>query len=115
MDAQAHGQAHPALLRQAGIELAEALYHAQPGPYRALRVIFVRPGIAEVDQQAIAEILGDMSVKAGDHLGAGVLIGPHHLPEVFGIELARQGRRVDQVTEQHGELASLGFREWRSR
>jgi hypothetical protein len=52
-----------------------------------------------------------MPVKAGDYLGTRVLIGPHHLPEVFGIELARQRRRVDQVAEQHGELAP--FRLWR--
>jgi hypothetical protein len=65
----------------------------------------VRQGIAEVDEQAIAEILGDMPVKAGDHLGTGVLIGPHHFAQVFRVKLAGQGGRVHQITEQHGELA----------
>ena len=108
MDPQAHGQLHPLLLRQAGIELAQGLDHPQPGPHRPLGVIFVRQGIAEVDQQAIAEILGDMPLKAGDHLGAGVLIGPHHLAQVFRVELAGERGRVHQVTEQHGELAAFG-------
>ena len=66
--------------------------HPQPGPHGPLGVIFVRQGVAEVDEQAIAEILGDMPLKAGDHLGAGVLIGPHHLAQVFRVELAGEAR-----------------------
>ena len=101
---------HAPLLRQAGIELSQGLDHPQPGPHRPLGIIFVRQGIAEVDEQAIAEILGDMPLKAGDHLGAGVLIGPHHLAQVFRVELAGEGGRVHEVTEQHGELAAFGLR-----
>jgi len=70
----------------------------------------VRQGIAEVDEQAIAEILRDMALKAGDHLGTGVLIGPHHLPEVFRVKLTGEGSRIHQVTKQHGELPAFGFR-----
>ena len=110
MDPQAHGQVHPALLPQAGIELAHGLDHAQPGPHGPLGVIFVRLGVPEVDQEAIAEILGDMPLKAGDHLGAGLLIGPHHLAQVFRIELTGEHGRVHQVTEQHGELAAFRLR-----
>ena len=112
MDPQAHGQLHAPLLRQAGIELPQGLHHPQPGPHRPLGVIFVRQGVAEVDEQAIAEILRDMPLKAGDHLGAGVLIGPHHLAQVFRVELAGERGRVDQVTKQHGELAPFGVRWW---
>ena len=108
MDPQAHGQLHPPLLRQAGIELAQGLHHPQPGPHRPLGVIFVRQGIAKVDQQAIAEILRNMPLKAGNHLGAGVLIGPHHLAQVFRVELAGERGGVHQVTKQHGELAAFG-------
>ena len=88
MDPQAHGQVHTPLLRQARIELPQGLDHPQPGPHGPLGVVLVRQGVAEVDQQAIAEILGDMPVKAGDHLGAGVLIGAHDLAQVFRVELA---------------------------
>src|SRR5215831_3753566 len=86
-----------------------------PNPARTARggIILVGQGVAEVDQQAIAQILGDVSVIAGDHLGAGVLIGPHHLAPLFGVELAGEHRRVHQVTEQDGELAAFGL--WRSR
>ena len=79
MDPQAHGQVHPALLYQACIELAQGLHDPQPGPHGPLSVIFVCQGIPERVEQAIAEILGDISFKAGDHLGADRLIGLHHL------------------------------------
>src|SRR5262245_52708346 len=52
-----------------------------------------------------------MPLKAGDHLGAGVLICAHDLPELFGVKLRRERGRADQVTEEHGELAP--FRLWR--
>ena len=90
--------------------MPQGLHDPQPGPHGPLGIIFVRQGIAEVDEQAIAEILRDMPLKAGDHLGAGLLIGPHHLAEVFRVELAGERGRVHQVTEQHGELAP--FRVW---
>ena len=122
MDAQAYGQVHSPLARlcrrraqpfllQVGIELPQGFEYPEPGSYRPLRIIFVGLGIAEVDEQTIAEILRDMPVKAGDHLGAGVLIGPHHLAQVFGVKLCRERGRTDQVTEEHGELAP--FRRWR--
>src|SRR5213080_1896449 len=70
----------------------------------------MRPGIAKVDQQAIAEILGDMPLKAGNYLGAGPLIGPHDIAQLFRVELAGEHSRADQVTEQHGKLAPFGVR-----
>src|SRR5215472_5447704 len=51
-----------------------------------------------------------MPLKAGDHLGAGVLIGAHDLPELFGVKLRRERGRANQVTEEHSELAP--FRLW---
>jgi hypothetical protein len=89
--------------------LSHGLYYSQSSPHRPLGVIFVGQGVAEIDQQAIAEVLGDMALIAGDHLGTGVLIGPHHLTPLFGVELAGQHRRVDEITEQHRELAAFGL------
>jgi hypothetical protein len=67
----------------------------------------VRQRIPEVDEQAIAKILRDMALKAGDHLGAGLLIAPHHLAQVFRVELASEHGRVHEVTKQHGKLAAF--------
>jgi hypothetical protein len=77
VDPQTDGQLHAALLGETGIELSHGLDHPLASPHGPLGVIFVRLGIAEVDQQAIAQILSDMSLIAGDHLGAGGLIGLH--------------------------------------
>ena len=118
MNAQAYDQVHPPLarlcrrraqpfLRQAHIELSQSLHHRQPSPHRSLGVIFVRPGVAEVHEQAIAEILRDMPLKASNHLGAGLLIGPHYLTQLFRVELAGERGCVYQVTEQYRELAAF--------
>src|SRR5262245_27564523 len=63
--------------------------------------------ITEVDQQAIAQILGDVAVKALDHLGTRRLIRQDQVAQLFRIQLAGQRRRVDQIAEQHRELAAL--------
>jgi hypothetical protein len=44
-----------------------------------------------------------MPLEAGDHLGAGSLIGPHRLAQFFRVELASERSRVDQITKQHSE------------
>ena len=86
------GQAHALVLRQAGIERSHGLENAQAGAHGPLGVVFMRLRIAKVDQQAIAEILGDMAVKALDHLGTGRLVGAHDLAQVFWVELAGKAR-----------------------
>ena len=113
MDAQARRQVHAPPLPQARVEWAQGLDDAQPGSHGPLGVIFVRQGVTKVDEQAIPKVLRDMPLKAGDHLGAGLLIGAHDLAQVFRVELAGEWGRVDQVTEQDRELAA--FRLWRSR
>src|SRR5262245_55237392 len=109
MNAYADGQGHALFLRQAGIELAHRLHNAQPGSYRPRGVIFMREGIAKVDEQPIAEVLGDMALIAGDHRGAGILIGSHHRAPVFRIELAGEDGGVHQITEQDREMAAFSL------
>jgi hypothetical protein len=43
------------------------------------------------------------------------LIGPHYLSQVFRIELRGQCGRIDQVTKQHGKLATFRVRRRRCR
>jgi hypothetical protein len=54
----------------------------------------MRQKVAEVDQQPISEILGNMPVKARDHLGTDLLIGPDHLTEDFRVGLAGEYGRI---------------------
>ena len=63
MNPHPYGQAEPFVLFQASIQGAERLDHAQPGPHRPLRIILVGLRIAKVDQQSIAEILGNYPSK----------------------------------------------------
>ena len=109
MHAHPDGQPHAPVLLQTGIQRPHGVENAQARPHRPLGVVFVRLGIAKVHQQAVAQVLGDIAVKALDHCGAGLLVGPHHLALVFRVELPGEAGRVDQVTEQHRELAAFGL------
>ena len=108
MDPDPHGQADSILLLQSAIECPQCLHHGEPGPHCPLRIVFMRLGIAKVDQQTITEILGDMASETLNDLGAGGLIRPDHLAQVFGIEAAGGAGGVHQVAEQHRELATFG-------
>src|SRR5215510_10856142 len=50
----------------------------------------IRRGIAKVDQQAITEILGDMTRVLQNDRGGGLLVGADHRTQVFRVELARE-------------------------
>ena len=109
MDAHPHGQPHASFLLQPGVQEPHGLQDAQSGSPGALGIVLVRLGIAKVHQQAIAQILRNIPVKALDHLGAGLLVRPHDVAPVFRIELPGQAGRVHQVAEQHRELPALGL------
>ncbi len=82
---------------------------------RAHRVILVSERVTKVDEHAVAEILGDVSVEALGACGAGLLIGGHHFGQGFGIETLGELGGVDQVAEHHGELAVLALGNGRGR
>ena len=63
----------------------------------------MRLRIAKVDEQAIAQILGNMPVKALDDGRAGGLIGAHHLAEVFRVELP--GEAVESTRSQNSTVS----------
>jgi hypothetical protein len=58
-----------------------------------------------------------IAIKPVNHLGTGLVVGAHHLAQVFRIQVLRQRSGVHQVTEQHGEVPAfrLGRQEggWR--
>ena len=80
------------LVIQAGVQRPHGFDHSQASMNCALRVVFVRVRIAEVHQEAISQILGDVPGKLLDHRGTGGLIRTHDLAEVFGVELAGKGQ-----------------------
>src|SRR5262249_49000078 len=92
---------------------------AEPGPDGPLGIVFVRDGVAKIHQYPIPKVLGQVAVKALNPLCTGLVIGLHHLPEVFRVQAPRQRGRVDQVTEQYSEGAAFSLRgrqnAWRER
>ena len=49
-----------------------------------------------------------MPLEALDDLSAGLLVGPHHLPEILRVKLCGEGRGVHQITKHHRELTAFG-------
>jgi len=110
VDAEPHRQAHPIRRLQARIQRPHGLDHPEPAAHGPLDRVFMSLGIAKVHQQAIAEVLRNVAIKALDDLGTGVLVGAHNLAQVFWVELAGEACGIHQVTEQDGELAAFGVR-----
>ena len=110
VDPDPHGQPDALVLAQPGVEYPQGLQYAQSGAHGALGIVLMRLRIAEVDEQPVPQVLGDMALVALDDGRRRLLVSAHHRAEVFRVELPGEARGVDQVTEQHGELAAFGLR-----
>ena len=75
----------------AALQPADAVDKCQAGPHRLLGIMLLRLRIAEIGEDAVAHILGDIAPEPGDHLGDGGVIGPEHLAQIFRIEAGCQG------------------------
>lgn len=75
---------------------------------RALSVVLVGVRVAEVDQQAIAEVLRDVATVTMDGNPGGFLVGAQHRGEHLGIEVLGEGGGVDDIAVKDGDLAALG-------
>ena len=100
MDTKAHRHPHPVARLEIGVECLQDPHNPQTSTHGAPRVVFVRLGIAKVDEQTVAEILRNVPVKAPDDLGTGTLLGAHDFPQVLRVEGGGEGRGAHQVTEQ---------------
>src|SRR5262244_2963319 len=78
-------------------------------------IIFMCLRIPKVHKKTIPEQLSNVTVIALNHLSTGGLIGTNHVPVLFGVKLAGQFGRVNQITKHYGELAAFGFRCMRGR
>ena len=80
-----HDQLQVFFRLETGIKGVHILKYRQTGPHCSLGVVFVGLGVAEVDQQAIAEVLGYVSVKGGYGSGADLLVAADHVPKYFWV------------------------------
>ena len=99
VQADAHLDAH--------VQPRDLLDDRQPGVHGAVRVVLVRPRVAEVRQQPVAGPLRDPAVVALDRPGARVLVRRQDLAEVLGPERLSQRRRPDHVAEHDRQVATL--------
>ena len=68
------------------IDAADRVDDAQPRPDRPLGIVLMRPRVAEIDQDAVAHVLGDKAVEPGNDLGDGLVISGDDLAKIFGVE-----------------------------
>jgi hypothetical protein len=64
--------------------------------------------VAKVYEKPITKILGYMTVKVLNDLRRRLLVGTHDLSEFFGVELAGQLGRSNQIAKHHGQLTPFG-------
>ena len=79
----------------------------EPHPNGALSVMFVRLGIAEIGEHAVAHVLGDEPPVALNEARAAPVIGRNRLPHVLGIEPHRHRCGTNEIAEHHGQLTAL--------
>jgi hypothetical protein len=113
VDADANGELHAIVALKPGVDSTHPVENAQTGVHGSHRVVFMGAGIAKVDEEAIAEILSDIALIALDNRSRRLLIDPHHLPQLFRVELSGEIRRSDEVAEHHRELPALRVRRGR--
>ncbi len=106
---QAAGDAEPHIQRLRRRDPADRVDDGEPGAHRPLGVVLMRLRVAEIDQHAVAHVLGDKTGEAGNRVGDAAMIGADYLAQILGIVAGRQRRRADQIAEHHGELTPLGI------
>jgi len=104
VDADARGErtAEPLAQRAHTVDRGEA--RAQ----RPLGVVVVRLRVAEVGEDAVAQVLRDVALVAADRLAASVVVAAHHLAELLDVDLLGQRRRRDEVAEHDRQLTPFG-------
>jgi len=70
--------------------------------------MLMRLRIAEIREDAVSHVLGDIAPEPRDDLSYGAMISAEQLPQIFGIKARCQRCRADQIAKQNSELAALG-------
>lgn len=91
------------------IQARDLRLNGERGAHRAGRIILVRLRVAEIDQQPVAEVARDVAVEALHLGGAGLVVGVHHVAELFRVELLGQRGRVHHVAKHDRELPPLSL------
>ena len=96
-NANSHGELPVGWHRQA----RDRPNHIEARADGALGAELVGDGPTEVAKDAITQKLCDVALVACDLAGNGILITADDLAQIFRVQLARQGRRADEIDEHH--------------
>jgi hypothetical protein len=80
----------------------------EPGAHRPQGGVFLGLGESEVDQDPVAQVLGDVSPEAVDGRFAGLLVVPNDRAQLLGVEALRERGGIRQVTKKDRDMAALG-------
>ncbi len=105
---EAGGDADAHLMAAFGEKLVYGIDQREARAHRVFDVNFMRFGIAEIHQHAVAHIFGDVAAEATDHPGRAFVVCGDHVAQIFRIKLCRERRRADEIAEHHRDLAALG-------
>ena len=78
--------------------LRNRLDRIEPGANCALSIMFMRVGVTEIGENAIAHVLGDEATVALDQFGAAAVMGSNDASQVLGIEPTGRSSRRDRRT-----------------
>jgi hypothetical protein len=81
--------------------------HRQTRAGSTLGVVVVRLRVAEASHHAVAEVLGDMPAEPLDRLRRRMMVLADDLAPLFGIEMAGNLGRADEIAEKNRQMPSL--------
>src|SRR5215472_716382 len=79
----------------------------QSRAHRALSIVLMRLGVAEIGENPVAHISGDETTVFNDDIRGMSMIGTDDSPEVLGVEPCRKCGRTNEITEHDGQVATL--------
>ena len=109
-DADPHRELDPGRPGDRGIQLRHRIDDVETRPHRPLGLVLMGARVAEIDEDAVAHVLGDKAVVMPDRRTAPALIRRDHIAQIFGVHRGGECGRSHQVAKHHGQLAALGLR-----
>ncbi len=91
-----------------GRQAAYCCQRQQSGPHTALAGVLARMRVAEVGQHPVAHELGHKPARAADGVGHRAVVIPDQIAKVFRVQQARQRGGIDEIGEEHRQLAPVG-------
>src|SRR5262249_4189754 len=107
VQADPHRQLRPVAGREARVHALHRIEDREARADGTLGVVLARVWPAEVDDEAVAQLLRHVAAETGDRGGYRLLVLCDDVPPFLGVELLGERGRPDEVAEEDRELAAL--------